>query len=223
MSILVGYKHSLGKTSSIFAALGSLGWLVLCIQWFRGTRKVPVLEDLRSQGRPDREPALSVILAARDEEQSVKRTVTSLLAQDFPGALEVIVVNDRSTDRTGGILHELAIRHPGRLRVSNVESLPEGWLGKTHALYAGVGEAKGEWLLFTDADVVFSPDCVTRAVRYAIDNGLDHLTMPPEIVCKSVLLRSFVAAFTLIFEMTQRPWRVIPGRASTWASGPSTS
>jgi len=206
MSILVGYKHSLGKTSSIFAALGSLGWLVLCIQWFRGTRKVPVLEDLRSQGRPDREPALSVILAARDEEQSVKRTVTSLLAQDFPGALEVIVVNDRSTDRTGGILHELAIRHPGRLRVSNVESLPEGWLGKTHALYAGVGEAKGEWLLFTDADVVFSPDCVTRAVRYAIDNGLDHLTMPPEIVCKSVLLRSFVAAFTLVFEMTQKPW-----------------
>jgi glycosyltransferase involved in cell wall biosynthesis len=87
-----------------------------------------------------------------------------------------------------------------------VESLPAGWLGKTHALYAGAGEAKGEWLLFTDADVVFSPDCIARALRYAIDNGLDHLTMPPEIVCKSVLLRSFVAAFTLVFEMTQKPW-----------------
>src|SRR5919112_6861266 len=89
MSILVGYKHSLTKISSIFAALGSLGWLVLCFQWFRGTRKVPVLEDLRSQGRPDREPALSVILAARHEERSVKGGVTSLLAQDYPGTLEV--------------------------------------------------------------------------------------------------------------------------------------
>jgi glycosyltransferase involved in cell wall biosynthesis len=149
-----------------------------------------------------------VILAARDEERSVGESVTSLLAQDYPGTLEVIAVNDRSTDRTGGILDELATRYPGRLRVSNVESLPAGWLGKTHALYAGAGEAKGEWLLFTDADVDFSPGCVTRAVRYATENGLDHLTLPPEIVCKSVLLRSFVASFTVVFEMTQRPWRV---------------
>jgi len=56
--------------------------------------------------------------------------------------------------------------------------------------------------------VIFSPDCSDKAVRYAIDNGLDHLTLPAEIVCNSVLLRSFVAAFTLVFEMTQRPWRV---------------
>ena len=207
MSILVDYKHSLMKTSKIFAALGSLVWLVLCFQWFRGTRNIPVLEDLPSQGRPDRDPALSVILAARDEERSINESVTSILAQDYLGPLEVITVNDRSTDRTGGILDELATRHSGRLRVSNVDSLPAGWLGKTHALYAGAGEAKGEWLLFTDADVVFSPDCVARAVRYAIDNGLDHLTLPPEILCKSVLLRSFVAAFTVVFEMTQSPWR----------------
>jgi glycosyltransferase involved in cell wall biosynthesis len=195
------------KTSSIFAALGTLVWLVLCFQWFRGTRTIPVLEELRNSGCPDRDPALSVILAARDEERSVRGSVTSLLAQDYPGTLEVIAVNDRSTDRTGGILDELATRHPDRLRISNVESLPAGWLGKTHALYTGAGEAKGEWLLFTDADVVFSPDCVARAVRYAIDNGLDHLTLSPEIVCRGVLLRSFVAAFTLVFEMTQRPWR----------------
>jgi glycosyltransferase involved in cell wall biosynthesis len=195
------------RTVNLLAALGSLVWLALCLQWFRGTRTIPLLEDFRSPGSTVRYPALSVILAARDEERSVQRSVASLLAQDYPGTREVIVVNDRSTDRTGEILDELATRHPGRLLVSNVESLPAGWLGKTHALYAGAAEATGEWLLFTDADVVFSPDCAARAVRYATDNGWDHLTLPPEIVCEGILLRSFVAAFTLVFEMTQRPWR----------------
>src|SRR5829696_5031817 len=152
-----------------------------------------------------RNPALSVILAARDEERSVKESVASMLAQDYPGMLEVIAVNDRSADRTGEILEELATKHPDRLRVSNVESLPEGWLGKTHGLYIGAAEATGEWLLFTDADVIFSHVCSDKAVRYAIDSGLDHLTLPPEILCKGILLRSFVTAFTLVFEMTQRP------------------
>jgi cellulose synthase/poly-beta-1,6-N-acetylglucosamine synthase-like glycosyltransferase len=190
------------------AALGSLVWLVLDIQWLRGIRKIPVLEDVLETDLVDHDPALSIILAARNEERSVNESVESMLAQDYPGMLEVIAVNDRSTDRTGEVLEELAAKHPGRLRVSNVESLPEGWLGKTHALYTGAVQARGEWLLFTDADVVFSEDSTEKAVRYATSNGLDHLTLPPEIVCKSVLLRSFVATFTLIFEMTQRPWRV---------------
>jgi cellulose synthase/poly-beta-1,6-N-acetylglucosamine synthase-like glycosyltransferase len=154
-----------------------------------------------------------VILAARDEERSVNESVVSMLAQDYSGMLEVIAVDDRSTDHTGEILDELAARHQGKLRVLSVESLPEGWMGKPHALYIGAAEATGEWLLFTDADVVFSPDISDRAICYAIDNGLDHLTLPPEISCKGILLRSFVAAFTLVFEMTQRPWRAGEPRA----------
>ena len=178
------------------------------MQWLLGIRNIPVLKDLPETDVVDHDPALSIILAARDEERSVGESVVSMLAQDYSGTLEVMAVNDRSTDRTGEILDELATKHPDRLRVSNVESLPEGWLGKTHALYAGATQATGEWLLFTDADVIFSEDCADRAVRYATGKGLDHLTMPPEIVCRSVLLRSFVAAFTLVFEMTQKPWRV---------------
>ena len=149
-----------------------------------------------------------MILAARDEERSVNESVSSMLAQDYSGMLEVIAVNDRSTNRTGEILDELVTRFPDRLRVSNVESLPEGWLGKTYALYIGAAQATGEWLLFTDADVIFSAACADRAVCYAIDNELDYLTLPSEIVYRSVLLRSFVAAFTLVFDMTQRPWLV---------------
>jgi glycosyltransferase involved in cell wall biosynthesis len=192
----------------LLAALGSLVWLALSFQWLRGIRKIPVLEDVLETDLVDRNPALSIILAARDEEQSVKESVASMLAQDYSGMLEVIAVNDRSTDRTGEILEELVAKHSDRLRVSNVDSLAAGWLGKTHALYVGAARATGDWLLFTDADVTFSPECTDLAVRYAIGNGLDHLTMPPEILCRSVLLRSFVAAFTLVFEMTQRPWRV---------------
>jgi cellulose synthase/poly-beta-1,6-N-acetylglucosamine synthase-like glycosyltransferase len=202
MSNFVGHKGNLSKTLRFLTALGSLAWLVLGLQWFRGTRNVPLLKDFRKPGHMNRNPKLSVILAARDEERSVNESVVSMLDQDYSGVLEVIAVNDRSTDRTGEILDELVSRHPGKLLVLKVESLPEGWLGKTHALYTGAAEATGEWLLFTDADVVFSEDCADRAVRYATSTGLDHLTLPPEIVCKTVLLRSFVAAFTLVFEMT---------------------
>jgi glycosyltransferase involved in cell wall biosynthesis len=195
------------------AALGSLVWLVLSLQWYRGIRGVPVLKDLHKPGGLDRDPSLSVVLAARDEERSVEESVGSMLAQEYSGALEVVAVDDRSTDRTGEILEVLAAKHPGKLRVLNVESLPVGWLGKTHALNVGAAEAAGEWLLFTDADVRFFPTCLEKAVRYALDEELDHLTLPPEIVCRGVLLRSFVAAFILVFEMTQRPWRVNEPRA----------
>jgi cellulose synthase/poly-beta-1,6-N-acetylglucosamine synthase-like glycosyltransferase len=204
----VGHRHHLESTLRFLAALGSLVWLALSFQWLRGIRKIPVLEDVLETDLVDRNPALSIIMAARNEKQSVNESVASMLAQDYSGMLEVIAVNDRSTDRTAEILEELVAKHPDRLRVSNVDSLPEGWLGKTHALYTGAVRATGEWLLFTDADVIFSTDCTEKAVRYATSSGLDHLTLPPEIVCRSVLLRSFVATFTLVFEMTQRPWRV---------------
>lgn len=190
------------------AGLGSLAWLALGLQWLRGIRSVLVLKDLYAQeDRLDRYPSLCVVLGARDEERAVEASIESMVAQDYPGRLEVIAVDDRSTDRTGEILDRLAARHPGRLRMSNVGSLPAGWLGKTHALHVGAAEATGEWLLFTDADVRFSPACLEAAVRHAVDGALDHLTLPPEIVCRTVPLRSFVAAFTLVFEMTQRPWR----------------
>jgi cellulose synthase/poly-beta-1,6-N-acetylglucosamine synthase-like glycosyltransferase len=208
VSTFVGHRNGLIRALSFLAALGSLVWLALGLQWLRGVRKIPVLKDVIETDLVDRNQALSVILAARDEERSVNQSVVSMLGQDYLGMLEVIAVNDRSTNGTGEILDELVTRFPDRLRVSNVESLPEGWLGKTHALYIGAAQATGEWLLFTDADVIFSANCADRAVRYAIDNELDHLTLPPEIVCRSVLLRSFVAAFTLVFEMTQRPWLV---------------
>ena len=85
--------------------------------------------------------------------------------------------------------------------------LPDRWLGKNHALARGATKARGDWLLFTDADVRFSPDCL-ECVAVCLIERLDHLTLAPEILSRGVALESFVTAFTFIFVVTQRPWRV---------------
>ena len=190
------------------AAVGALTWIALAVDWFRGVRRVGVLHEARRNRQPlERYPSVSVIVPARNEEEGVERALRSLFAQDYPGPFEILAVDDRSTDRTGEIFARLASERPEVLRVIRVEDLPDGWLGKNHALYLGAKEAVGEWLLFTDADVRFSPGCLEEAVNYAVSEDLDHLTLAPEIVSRGVALRSFVAVFTLVFEVTQRPWR----------------
>ena len=138
-------------------------------------------------------PRLSVVVPARDEGPTIARAVESLLAQDYPD-LDVIVVDDRSTDATGDVLRELAARDR-RLRVLRVDELPAGWLGKNHALWRGADTATGEWLLFTDADVVFAPGTLRRAVAYAEAERLDHLTLSPRLVARGLALRAFVSFF----------------------------
>ena len=189
-------------------ALASAVWLPMALEWFRGVRRVPMLRETRENLEPlDGYPSVSVVVPARNEGETVEAALRSILSQDYPGPLEVVAVDDRSTDDTGKELEKLASERPEVMRVIRVEELPDGWLGKNHALYLGAGESRGEWLLFIDADVRFSPGCLEGAVRYAVREGLDHLTLAPEIVSRGVALKSLVAAFAFIFEATQRPWR----------------
>ena len=109
---------------------------------------------------PRRFPRVSVIIPARDEERTIERTVRAFLAQTYP-ALEIIVVNDRSVDRTGEILARFE-----KVIVVNNEEPPPGWLGKPWALHQGSLHATGELLLFVDADVIYEPDAVTSAVAH---------------------------------------------------------
>jgi glycosyltransferase involved in cell wall biosynthesis len=142
-------------------------------------------------------PRLSVVVACRNEQTAIRQAMASVLAQDYP-FLEVVAVDDRSEDATGSILRELAARHP-TLRVARVDVLPPGWLGKTNALHRGAAQATGDWILFTDADVVFAPGALRRAVAWATRDGLGHVVALPHFIAPGLLERSFVSLFGLFF------------------------
>lgn len=151
----------------------------------------------------ERAPRVSVIAPALNEERNVEHAVRSLCAQDYHD-YEVIVVDDRSTDATPAILARLALELP-RLRVVTVRTLPPGWLGKNHACWQGARAASGDILLFTDADVVFAPSALERAVAHLERNALDHLTVAPETVMPG-LVNQFTLYFGLLFTLYVRPW-----------------
>ncbi|HVT03527.1 MAG TPA: glycosyltransferase [Thermoanaerobaculia bacterium] len=179
-------------------------YLLLIIDALWGYRKPWWLREVPIPSRAVW-PLVSIVAAARNEERKIAEGVRSLLALDYP-AMELVVIDDRSTDRTGEVLQGIAATDP-RLRIVTVRELPPHWLGKNHALQLGADEAKGELLLFTDADVVLEPTCLKRAVAYMEESSIDHLTCAPEMTGGTLALRMFVAAFSLFFSMYARPWK----------------
>jgi len=119
---------------------------------------------------------VSVIVPARNEEANLGRVVRSLASQQ--GVLEILVVDDQSEDRTPEILAELEAQIPC-LRALRLDSLPEGWLGKTHAVAEGARRARGEWLLFTDADTEHLPGSLAELLGRAEREGADLLSVSP--------------------------------------------
>ncbi|MDE0145990.1 MAG: glycosyltransferase [Nitrospira sp.] len=150
-------------------------------------------------------PAVSIVIPARNEERNLEQALDSVLALDYPD-IEIVVVNDRSTDRTGAILETMADRNP-RLTVVTIDDLPDGWIGKPHALHVGVQQARGEFILFTDADIVFHPSALRKAVAHAEANGFDHVTLIPEGTMPGVFLRTLSATFGLFLFIVFRPWK----------------
>jgi glycosyltransferase involved in cell wall biosynthesis len=165
-------------------------------------------------GERDTLPLLSVLVPACNEAATLERAMQSLLAMDYPN-LEIIAVNDRSTDGTGDLLDRMAAENP-RLRVRHVVTLPAGWLGKNHALHIASQEATGEWLLFTDADVVYTPDALLRAVSYARRVGADHLVVSPRIETCDFWERLFASYFSLMLSLRCRIWDVADPRRSAY-------
>ena len=123
---------------------------------------------------------------------------------------EVIAIDDRSTDDTGGVLDRLAAEHTGApaLRVLRIDELPKGWLGKPHAMWTAGQQATGDWLLFTDADVRFRADALRRAVAYGEATKADHLVIFPSHILRTPGERMMMAAFALLFVFGHRPWKI---------------
>ena len=214
--------------------------VILALAWFSrivdAALGMPSVADV-SKPKWDRNPVLpcgnprvSIIVPARNEEETIEQALRTLLALDYDN-YEVIAVNDRSTDRTGEIVEQVArecqflhmesqnphpvAQNPTRvghplpiLRVIHHTELPSGWLGKTHAMWTAANQASGDWLLFTDADVLFKPNSLRRALAYAEFEPADHLVLFPQMIMKRPGEYMMIAFFQTMFMFGHRPWKV---------------
>jgi glycosyltransferase involved in cell wall biosynthesis len=210
------------RTAGLTVVWGvALLWSARTITWLRGMSRLPDLLE-RYPGIPC--TSLSVIIPARNEGRAVAEGLRSLLAStDLDLAdLEVIAVDDRSTDETGAVMDSLQMdaleREPCetgvRYLVEHVRELPAGWLGKPHAMARGAAVATGEWLLFTDADVVFAADALARALAYAERAGVDHMVVMPTVMARSAGEAMMLPFLHVLSIWGPRLWRVADPHAS---------
>jgi glycosyltransferase involved in cell wall biosynthesis len=155
-------------------AFAAIFWIFSGLQTAWGMLHLPWMKNF-APAKDQECPRISLLFAARDEEEKLPGALERLATIDYPG-LEIVAVDDRSSDATGRILDEFARAHH-RVRVVHVTELPAGWLGKPHALQKAYEAAGGEWLLFTDADVRFERDSLRRAVAMIQAQKADHLTL----------------------------------------------
>lgn len=187
-------------------------YTIVFVRMARFRRRLPTLREWNGP-EPSTWPRLSVIVPCRNEAENVRQAVSTLLAQDYPD-LQIVAIDDRSTDATGAILDTLASSNP-RLRVHHITELPAGWLGKNNAMHEGARVATGEWLLFTDGDVMFEPSALRRSIAFAIAHRLGHFVAMPHFRAEGFLERGFVAAFAVAFAVATDPTRLsIPGSFS---------
>lgn len=196
-----------------------LAWLI-AVLWTRVTLtalyhlpRIPNLLDPHYD--PPREPApgpttpqITVIVPARNEAANIEATLRSLLAQTIPVA--IIAIDDRSTDATGAIMDRIAAEPlpPNQsLTILHVDHLPEGWMGKTHAMALAARQTATPWLLFTDGDILFRPDTLERALRFAHESNADHIALALTLILQSAgerLMTTVLGCFTLL---SFRPWK----------------
>ncbi len=191
----------------------ALGWMVMAIRVARGLTKLPQLERVAPLADADC-PSVSILLSARDEAVKMPQALPTLLAQDYPD-YEVVAVDDRSRDATGQILDDLARRH-SNLKVIHLKELPPGWLGKPHGLYTAWQHARGDWLVFTDADVRFTPDLLRRAVAVVRKQGWDHVTLTGLVEARGFWEKVVVSYFAFGFVLYTEPWNVSNPRSKKY-------
>ena len=185
--------------------LGCLPWYLAAWGVWMSLKNVQSLPSI-SFDREKKYPRLSVIIAARNEAETIENALKSVLAQNYPN-LEIILVNDRSNDGTDKILQKLAEKDP-RVLIHHVEELPPGWLGKVNAMQQGFGKSTGVWLLFTDADVHFQEESLERIIAVAERSSVDYLCVVPEVQARQRLLKALYTVSLSGFFLATRIWEV---------------
>ena len=150
-------------------------------------------------------PKVSVIIPACNEAPTIEPALKSILTMDYAD-LEVIAVNDRSVDGTGAILEKMQKQYPG-LQIYDISELPEGWLGKNHALEYGAERARGEYLLFTDADIIMEKSSLARAMHHMLENKLDHMSMFFKNIAPGGLLNALILDGGGGLMLLLKPWK----------------
>jgi len=209
----------------ITGLLLALIWLVPTVQLALHSSEVADLNQPRWNPPPDAAlPSLTIVVPARNEEAEIEPALRSVLELNYP-RFEIVAVNDRSTDQTGAIMDRIAAEPAaqGRLRVIHVRNLPAGWLGKVHAMWLGsqgnasqknaaqgtaAQQITSDWLLFTDADCVFRPDCLRRAIHYATKTATDHLVLFPTAHMKTLGERMMIGFPQVMASFVMRAWKV---------------
>lgn len=173
----------------LYAAASLAWWLVAAWAMWRMGSSMVYLARVEPP-EPPRWPRLSIIVPGCNEGDRMEAAARTLLAQDYPN-LQIVLVDDRSGDQTGRIVDRLASEDP-RVVAIHVTELPDGWLGKVHALNTGLAVCSGRFVLLTDADVHFEAGTLRKAVALCVSEGLDHLAAMPDLwagtrVCDAVV------------------------------------
>jgi len=182
-----------------------------------GRRRLARLAEVVPDPTADRQ-SISIISPACDEADSIEAAVQSWLAQSHP-RVQVVVVDDRSTDRTGTIIDRIAATD-SRVVAVHIRELPSGWLGKLNAMRHGIAAATGEWLLIADADAHLGRDTVRKAVTYATQHERDFLSVIPQVRTAGFLGDAVWNVTLGLFNLATRPWRIPnPETSAIGASG----
>jgi glycosyltransferase involved in cell wall biosynthesis len=211
--------HVPGWAFLFFSWFLALGWLWRAVAALRGMPTLPDLTRMDVSALPPlpegNGPDLSVIVPACNEEESIEATLRSLLASTGL-RLEIIAVDDRSTDKTGTLMDAIADEAAGgphRLHALHLTELPAGWLGKPHALAKGVEQATAPWLLFTDGDVSFAPHAPELALRLAVREQADQLVLAMTLVNDGVGEAAMQATAQALAQWSLRLWKVADAKA----------
>jgi GT2 family glycosyltransferase len=184
----------------------AVAWCARTTDALRHLPSVPNLTGLEWDVWPEGHPGLTVVVPARDEAENIAATLDTLMQQEWKN-LHVIAIDDRSGDGTGAIMDRFAERFPERMVVVHITELPDGWLGKVHAMAVGLAMSDTEYLLFTDGDVLFSPSVLRRALAYVERERADHFVAVPTMQVKSWGEGVLLGFFQVLSLWVTRPWK----------------